>query len=362
MPPALSAPPAAATTTMRAIRKDRAAAGLTFHTDQPVPEPKEGEVRIRVSAVGICGTDVHIYDWDKWSSGRMHPPTTIGHEFVGIVEKVGPDVSHVQPGQRVSAEGHITCGVCQFCRTGEGHICRDVKIIGVDRDGCMADFIVMPAGNLWPVPDSLPDKFAALYDPLGNAMHTVMAQPVGGKSVVIMGAGAIGLMAVAIAKTAGAGQVFAVDPNPKKRDLATKVGADRVVNPAAEDPVAIIREATQGYGADVVLEMSGHPTGIGQALAAVRNGGEVALLGIPSKEVSIDLSRDVIFKGITLRGINGRRMYTTWYQSQDFLVRNHQRIAPLVSHVFKLEEFEAAFDLLHRGEACKIVFDVNMTK
>lgn len=347
---------------MRAIRKDKAAVGLTFHNDQPKPAPKEDEVLIRISAVGICGTDVHIYDWDKWSSGRVKPPTVVGHEFVGVVEKTGKDVHHIKPGQRVSAEGHITCGVCQFCRTGDGHICRDVKIIGIDRDGCFADFMTMPAGNLWPVPDSIPDKFAALYDPLGNAMHTVMAQPVAAKSVLIMGAGAIGLMAVAIARSAGAAQIFAIDPNPRKRKLATTVGADTCLNPAEDDVLKIVRDATGGLGADVVLEMSGHPAGIQQSLQAVRNGGDVALLGIPSKEVPIDLSHDIIFKGITLRGINGRRMYTTWYQSQDFLLRNQKRIAPLVTHLLPMEEFEKGFELLHKGEACKVVLEVGAKK
>ena len=256
---------------MRAIRKDLPQPGLNYHRDEIKPAPKEGEVLIKISAVGICGTDVHIYDWDKWSSGRVKPPTVVGHEFVGVIEEVGADVHHVKPGQRVSAEGHITCGVCQFCRTGDGHICRDVQIIGIDRNGCFADFMTMPAGNLWPVPDTIPDKFAALYDPLGNAMHTVMAQPVAGRSVLIMGAGAIGLMAVAIARSAGAAQIFAVDPNPKKRELGKIVGADACLNPASDDVLKIVRDATGGLGTDVVLEMSGHPAGIQQALHAVRS-------------------------------------------------------------------------------------------
>jgi len=341
--------------TMRAIIKEKAATGLTMVTNQAVPEPGPGEVRLKVSAAGICGTDVHIYDWDAWSAGRILPPCVIGHEFVGIVDKLGEDVRAVKTGQRMSAEGHITCGTCYFCRTGQAHICKDVRIIGVDQDGAFADYIVMPAENLWPVPDAIPDHFAAIFDPLGNAMHTVMAQQVSGKSVLVMGAGAIGLMAIAIAKFAGASKILAVEPNSEKRNLADQVGADLCLDPSQDDVLAILRRETDELGPEIVLEMSGHPRGIRQAFEAIRSGGEMALLGIPAEKVRLDLPNDIIFKGITIRGINGRRMYTTWYQCQEFLLKNQKQIEPLITHELPLEAFQQAFDLLHQGQACKVV-------
>lgn len=339
---------------MKALVKARCEEGLEL---QEVPEPKIGphDALIEVRAAGICGTDVHIYEWDKWSRQRVRPPLVAGHEFVGTVAAVGRDVGHIKPGVRVSAEGHIVCGRCQFCRTGQGHICQNVHIIGIDRDGCFAEFLAMPADNLWPIPDDIPDRHAAVLDPLGNAMHTVMTAPVSAKSVLIIGAGAIGLFAVTIAKAAGASTVFVSEPNEMKRAIASRIGADTVVNPFEDDVQALVLEATEGLGAEVVLEMSGAEEGLKSAFRLVRNGGDVVLLGIPSAEVAVDWAKDIIFKGITIHAVNGRRMYDTWYQCQRFLLAGRMDIDPVITHTMPMEEFESAFAALLTGQAAKIV-------
>ena len=346
------------TISMKTIFKEHPGIGLKLG-EQPVPRPKDNEVLIRVHAVGICGTDVHIYDWDDWSSGRIKPPLVAGHEFVGEVVERGAMVLTVEIGQRVSAEGHITCGHCEFCRTGQGHICRDVEIIGVDRDGCFAEYICIDAGNLWPVPDSIPDHVAALYDPVGNAMHTVMAEPVTGKSVLISGAGAIGLFAVAIASSAGAASIIVSEPNEFKRTQALKAGADCALSPADLDYEKDVLDLTDGLGPQILLEMSGHPDGIRSGLRLLRNGGVACVLGIPSKPITLDWAHDVVFKGITVRAINGRRMFDTWYQTQNFLLREQKSIEHLITHILPFDEFERGFDLLHSGEAIKVVLEIS---
>ncbi|MHB9030006.1 MAG: L-threonine 3-dehydrogenase [Candidatus Latescibacterota bacterium] len=342
---------------MQAIVKEKSGPGLTL-ADVPAPTVGDDEVLIRVRVAGICGTDVHIYDWDRWSQGRIRPPLTIGHEFVGEVVELGRAVRHVEIGQRVSAEGHITCGVCEFCRTGQGHICRDVRIIGVDRDGCFAEYISISAGNIWPVPDSIPDHIAATFDPLGNAMHTVMAEPPAGKSVLVTGAGAIGLFAVAIARYAGASRIMVIEPNAYKRDLAGKVGAELLIDPAESGTEKKILDYTEGLGPQILLEMSGHPAAIGQGFRLLRNGGTACILGIPSSPITIDWAKDIIFKGITIRAINGRRMFDTWFQSQNFMLKEQESINRLVTHHLPFRQFERGFNLLHAGEAVKVVLEI----
>ncbi len=341
---------------MQAIVKANPGQGVTLR-EVPVPVPGDDEVLIRVRATGICGTDVHIYDWDQWSQGRIHPPVVIGHEFSGEVVELGRSVHHVRVGQRVSAEGHITCGRCEFCRTGQGHICRDVRIIGVDRDGCFAEYISMSAGNIWPIPDAIPDHVAAVFDPLGNAMHTVMAEPPAGKSVLVTGAGAIGLFAVAIARYAGAALIAVIEPNAYKRGLAGAVGADILLDPADPDIDRTILGATEGLGPQILLEMSGHPGSIARGFRLLRNGGTASVLGIPPAPITLDWAKDVIFKGITIRAINGRRMFDTWFQSQNFMLREQEKINRLITHRLPFTEFQRGFDLLHAGEAVKVVLE-----
>jgi len=340
--------------TMRVLRKTTAAAGLQL-TSVPVPVPGVRDVLIRVRAAGICGTDYHIYSWDAWSQQRIKPPLTIGHEFVGEVVACGSEVRIIQPGMRVSAEGHVTCGVCKFCRTGRGHICRTVKGLGVDRDGCFAEYVVMPEENIWRVPDSVPDKFAAIYDPLGNAMHTAMTASLSLKKVLIMGAGAIGLFAVSIVKLAGASFVIVVEPNQFKRTLAAAVGADVVLDPANDDVPARVAELTDGYGPEVILEMSGNPKAMQQAFRLLGNGGEICLLGIPAGGVQVDWAEDIMFKGITIHGITGRRMFATWYQVDEFLLQHAQCLEQCVTHVMPFERFEEGFALMRAGTCGKIV-------
>jgi len=343
--------------TMRAVAKERPGSGLELVT-RPVPEIGPDEALIRVSAAGVCGTDFHIYSWDKWSQGRIKPPLVVGHEFVGHVEAVGAAVQHVKPGERVSGEGHITCGHCQFCRTGQGHICQDVEIIGVDRDGCFAEWLRMPADNLWPVPKEIPDRFAAIFDPLGNAMHTVMTVPVSGRSVAVIGCGAIGLFSLAITRAAGAAFIGAVEVNPYRRGLAARTSVDAVLDPGTDDVISALKDQTHGLGPEIVFEMSGHPDGLRQAFKVVRNGGDVVVLGIPSKPVTVDWAEDIIFKAITIHAISGRRLYDTWYQCQEFLLRNRLSIEHLVTHEFAMADFEQAFALMKEGLAGKIILRV----
>jgi threonine 3-dehydrogenase len=339
---------------MLALQKEITGIGLKLKK-VPVPQIKPREVLIKITAAGICGTDLHIYNWDKWSENRIKPPLIAGHEFVGRIVEIGSEVTGIKLGMRVSAEGHIICGHCQFCRTGQGHICQDVQIIGVDRDGCFAEYLAMPFENLWPVPDAIPDNHAAIFDPLGNAMHTVMAFPVAGKSVLVMGAGAIGLFTIPILKAVGASPVIVVEPNAYRRALAKKCNADIVLNPMEDDVKTVIAENTQGLGVEVLLEMSGNEKAIDQAFNCLRNGGGAAMLGIPSNPIQLDLAKHVIFKAADIKGINGRRMYDTWYQCQSFLLRKNIRIDDLITHIFDFKDYETAFKLLNDGKAAKII-------
>ncbi len=338
---------------MQAIIKARPEVGLEL-ADVPRPVPGPRDVLVRVSKTGICGTDRHIYEWDAWSAGRIKPPLVTGHEFVGIVEDTGVAVRSVRPGDRVSGEGHIGCGYCYACRTGQTHICENVDILGVDITGCFAPYVVLPESNIWKVDPAIPDDQACLFDPFGNAMHTVMAQPISGRQVLVVGCGTIGLMAVGILRVGGANLVIAVEPNPKKRELAKVMGADIVLERV---DAKTIKDATDRGGADVVLEMSGHPGAIVKAFDCVRNAGDIALLGIPPGEVSITWAEQIIFKGLTLRGINGRRMFQTWYQCDRFFRQHPTLIEPLITHRLPFDEFEKGIKAMQDGSACKVVLD-----
>jgi len=342
---------------VKALVKETPSPGLTLK-DVPVPEIGDEDVLIRIRAAGICGTDVHIHEWDDWSRSRIRPPLVTGHELVGDVVDVGDAVRHIEPGLRVSAEGHITCGRCEFCRTGRAHICRDVEIIGVDRDGCFAEYLSIPAGNLWPVHEDIPDHVAAVFDPVGNAMHTVMAEPVAGRSVLVTGAGAIGLFAVAIARSLGASPVIVVEPNVTKRNIALELGADRGFDPADPSLEENVMGLTDGLGPEVLLEMSGNPRAIRQGLGFLRNGGCASVLGIPSGDVTLDWAGDVVFKGITIRAINGRRMFDTWFQAQHFMLKHGDAVERLVTHRIPFDDYERGFELLRKGEAVKVVLDL----
>ena len=272
------------------------------------------DVLVKVKVASICGTDLHIYNWDRWAQNRIHPPLIPGHEFCGEVAAFGDEVTSVKEGDFVSAEMHVACGKCLQCRTGEAHICQNVKIIGVDADGAFAEYVVIPESNIWKLDPAIPQEYASILDPLGNAVHTVLAGEIAAKSVAITGCGPIGLFSIAVAQAVGATSVFAIEVNEHRRKIAREMKADYVLNPAKEDVSAIVMEKTGGLGVDVVLEMAGHPDSIRTAFDIVRRGGRISLLGLTSKPISLNFSEDIIFKGITVQGINGRRMYQTWYQ------------------------------------------------
>jgi threonine 3-dehydrogenase len=344
--------------TMKALRKTRSEPGLWFVPDTPVPAIGPRDVLIAVSHAGICGTDRHIYEWDAWAQSRIPIGITTGHEFVGKVVSIGSAVQRIKVGDRVSGEGHIGCGVCQPCRTGQAHICEKVDIIGIDRDGCFAQFLSLPEDNCWPVDPKIPDHVAAIFDPLGNAMHTVMAAGVSGRSVLITGVGIIGLMAVTIARAAGAGTIVVSDMDDRRLEIARKLGADLALRGDDAKFNDRVRAATHDQGPQVLLEMSGNARAIKQGFAALRNGGTAALLGLPSKPVEIDLPNDIIFKGAKILGINGRLMYETWFQVESFLLSGRLNLGPIVTHQLPLEEFERGFKLMQSGEAIKVVLQI----
>ena len=343
--------------TMRALVKERAGPGMTLR-EVPVPAYGPTDVLIRVQKVGICGTDGHIWEWDKWAQSRIHPPLVVGHEFMGVVAAVGSAVRTVSVGERVSAEGHIVDGTCLLCRTGQANLCERVKVIGVDRDGAFADYISMPEFNVWKLDPSIPDDWAAVFDPLGNAVNTVMTAGVSTKSVVITGVGSIGLMAIPVARAAGAAKVIAIDVNPHKLELARSLGADNVFDARTPGLRETVLALTNGDGADVLLEMSGSGTALDLGLSMLRNGGSAALLGLPSDTVNLKLAEHIIFKGLTIVGVFGRKMFETWYQMSALVTSKRIDLAPIITHVMPIERFEDAFRMLHEGSAVKIVMSV----
>jgi threonine 3-dehydrogenase len=349
------------TKTMLALKKSQPAPGLTLSPRTPVPTIGPRDVLIAVTHAGICGTDRHIYEWDEWSANRVPVGTTTGHEFVGRVVAIGDGVERTKVGERVSAEGHIGCGVCEPCRTGQMHICEKVDILGIDRDGCFAQFVSVPEENIWKVHPDIPDHIAAIFDPLGNAMHTVMAAGVSGKSVLITGVGIIGLMAVTIARAAGAAKILVSDRDEKRLRIAKELGADVAYQATDEQWPEKARKETAGLGPQVLLEMSGSGKALRQGFAALRNGGTVALLGLPSKPVEIDLANDIIFKGAKVLGINGRLMFETWYQVESFLLSGRINLQPIVTHQLPFEEFDKGFKLMQAGEAIKVVLKMQPT-
>ncbi len=341
---------------MPAVWKRRAGSGAEVGTAE-VPSPGPGHVLIRVKLAAICGTDVHIYAWDPWSASRVKVPVIMGHEFMGELVELGSGVEGFEVGERVSGEGHIVCGQCFFCRTGLAHVCRETRIIGVDTNGCFARFLVLPAANVWRLPPSLPDEWAAVLDPFGNACHAASAFPLSGARVLVMGCGPIGLFSVGIAKALGASAVVAVDIVDAKLKRAEKLGATAVFNARSCDVVAEVRSLTDGLGADVALEMSGSPQGIEQCLEATREEGGVALMGIPADVVPVELARLVIFKGLSLKGVIGRRMFGTWIESTRLLASGKLDISPVITHRLAFGDIHRAMGMIREGEAIKVLLD-----
>jgi len=328
--------------------------------DVPRPTCGPNDVLIRVRHAGVCGTDLHIWEWDSWAAGRLRLPVVVGHEFAGEVAELGSEARAaglLEIGDLVTAEGHIVCGHCLQCRTGSAHLCQRTQVIGVDRDGAFADYIAMPVSNVMRL-DGIPTEIGAIMDPLGNAVHTVLEADVPGSTVLVIGCGPIGCFAVGVARAAGASLVLASDYNPRRLDIARCMGAHVVLNPSEDDVVARARELTQGDGVDLVCEMSGHPSGHAQAFAAARLGGRVNLLGTPSRPTEVDFARDVIFKGLTLYGVSGRKMYRTWHQMRRFLQAGQLDPRPVLTHRFPLARIADAIQVIKEGQAGKVILEI----
>jgi threonine 3-dehydrogenase len=342
-------------TRVKALVKETAGPGFVLK-EVPVPTIREDEVLIAVRRAGVCGTDKHIYEWDDWARGRCRPPFVVGHEFAGEVTKVGTLVTDVNVGDRVTAEGHIVDGRCLLCRTGNAHVCPWTKIIGVDRDGCFAEYIAMPATNVWHLDDNISFDVGGIHDPMGNAFHTALTAEIPGATVLITGCGPIGIFAAGICKAAGASRIIASDVNDKRLALAQRMGAHDAVHPGEAE--AAVRRATDGLGVDVVLEMSGVPSAIHQAFALVRVGGRVQMLGIPARAMDVNFASEIIFKGLTIYGVVGRRMYDTWHQMTRFLRSGEFDPTPVITHRFPLDAADEAMRVITSGEAGKVIFEI----
>jgi threonine 3-dehydrogenase len=339
---------------MKALVKAKAEPGLWL---EDVPEPKAGhnDLLVKVGKTAICGTDVHIYNWDEWSRETIPVPMTVGHEFCGVVAEVGSEVSGFKPGDRVSGEGHITCGQCRNCRAGRRHLCANTMGIGVNRPGAFAEYLVIPAMNAYHLPDDISDEIASILDPLGNATHTALSFDLVGEDVLITGAGPIGIMAGAIAKKIGARHIVITDINPYRLELARKLGIHHAVNAAESDLASVMDELGMLEGFDVGLEMSGSPRALGDMLKVMMHGGKVALLGIPPAEASLDLTQ-VVFKGLTLKGIYGREMFETWYK-MIALIQEGLDLSPILTHHFPVDRYREGFEVMVSGESGKVVLD-----
>jgi threonine 3-dehydrogenase len=343
--------------TMQALVKSKAAPGMEMR-EMPVPQIGPSDVLVAVETASVCGTDLHIYHWDEWAQARIKPPYIPGHEFCGVVAAIGELVTTVEVGDFVSAEMHVACGRCKQCRSGQAHVCQFVKILGVDADGAFADYVKIPASNIWKLSAGVKRDFGSLFDPFGNAVHTVLSGDIAGQAVAVMGCGPIGLFSIAVAKACGASQIFAIEPNETRRELARKMGARILLDPTKDDVEQQVKDATGGNGVDVLLEMSGHPKAIQQGFRLLRMGGRASLLGIPSRAVEIDLANAVIFKGATVHGINGRKMYETWFQAEALLCDGGIDLSPVITHRLPLAQFDEAMHLLESGEASKILLTV----
>lgn len=339
---------------MDCIVKPAAGKGLELAT-RPVPRPKMGEVLIKIHKTAICGTDVHIYNWDSWSEQNIVPPMIIGHEYVGEIAELGEGVTGYTIGQRVSGEGHIVCGHCRNCRAGNGQWCKHTKGVGVNRDGAFAEYLCIPASNVIPISESLDEDWVSFFDAFGNATHTALMFETVGEDVIITGAGPIGIMAVGIAKHCGARNVVITDVNEYRLDLARRMGATRAVNVAKEDLNAVMKELNIVEGFDVGMEMSGNGRALNQLIGSMRNGGKIALLGIAGPGTVVDWN-EIIFKGLTLQGIYGRKMYETWYK-MIAMVEGGLDLSPMVTHRYGYRDFEKGFEAMISGQSGKVVLD-----
>jgi threonine 3-dehydrogenase len=339
---------------MKVLMKKSREVGLWME-DVAVPEVGPNDVLVRIKKTSVCGTDVHIYNWDAWSQKTVPVPLVTGHEFYGIVEKTGSAVRGFKAGDRVSGEGHITCGHCRNCRAGKRHLCRNTVGVGVTRTGCFAEYLAIPAENAFKIPDSIPDEIASIFDPFGNATHTALSYDLVGEDVLITGAGPIGSMAAAIARHVGARHIVITDVNEYRLDLARSMGATRAVNPRKQSLSDVMKELGMTEGFDVGLEMSGNAEAFRSMLEAMNHGGRVAILGIFPEPITLDWSL-VIFKGLQLKGIYGREMYETWYKMTSML-QSGLNIMPIVTHRYPVDRYQEAFQVMRSGNSGKVILD-----
>lgn len=340
---------------MMAVVKDKKDVGFSYvkRTISTVLEP--GEVLIKVITASFCGTDYHIYEYDKWARSRLHLPYIVGHEFSGEIIKIAPDVTRVKVGDIVSAETHITCGKCEFCLRGEAHICQNTKVIGVDVDGCFANYIKIPAKNCF-INDKNQDQLElSLQEPLGNAVHTITHFPIENKDVVVLGCGPIGILAVDVAKAYNARKVIAIEINDFRRNLAKELGADYIINPITENVYEKVMEYTNGMGADVIGDFSGNKTAIETAFKYLKYGGGFAILGIPNENISLDVTNDVVFKGIHVYGVTGRRIYGTWNKVKNLLNNNKLHLGKIITHKLPMSKINEAAEIMGSKNCGKIV-------
>ena len=341
---------------MQAVVKTKPSPGLTL---QVMPDPRAGddEVVVRVKAASLCGTDAHIFAWDPWAAGRISPPRIIGHEMCGEVIEIGRGVTSVAVGDYVAAESHVTCGQCFQCRTGQAHVCKRYRILGVDLDGCFAERVLLPERVLWKTSRALPPELACLQEPLGNAVHAALIDDITGHTLLITGCGPSGLFAAAVARKGGAARIIATDVSDYRLGLAKQVGVDHTLNPHTDSPQAImaaIQDITGGEGVDTALEMSGDPSALHLVFSTVKNAGRVSLFGIPTAQVSFDVTNEIIFKGIRVYGITGRRLFETWYRVTGLLQAGLD-IRPIVTHTLPLSRFAQGFDLIQSGQCGKVI-------
>ena len=339
---------------MKALGKLKAEPGIWMY-EASMPEVGHNDVLIKVRKTAICGTDMHIYNWDAWAQKTIPVPMTTGHEFVGEIVGMGSEVTGLLIGQRVSGEGHITCGHCRNCRAGRRHLCRNTVGVGVNREGCFAEYLSIPAINVFPLPDTISDEVASILDPLGNAVHTALAFNLIGEDVLITGAGPIGIMAVAVAKQAGARHVVITDINDYRLSLAQQMGATRAINIQHTSLIDVMKELGMTEGFDVGLEMSGNPVAFNDMLTRMNHGGGVAILGIPPAAAAVDWNQ-VIFKGLTLKGIYGREMFETWYKMASML-QSGLDVTPVITHHYPVADYQQAFEIMDSGHSGKVILD-----
>lgn len=339
---------------MKALSKLKAEPGI-WMTETAKPEVGHNDLLIKIRKTAICGTDVHIYKWDEWSQNTIPVPMVVGHEYVGEVVDMGQEVRGFKVGDRVSGEGHITCGHCRNCRAGRVHLCRNTTGVGVNREGAFAEYLVIPAYNAFKIPDNIPDELASIFDPFGNAVHTALSFDLVGEDVLITGAGPIGIMAAAVAKHVGARHVVITDVNEYRLDLARKMGATRAVNVANEKLEDVMNDLGMTEGFDIGLEMSGVPSAFNSMLNNMNHGGKIAMLGIPPSDMAVDWNQ-VIFKGLIIKGIYGREMFETWYKMAS-LIQSGLDLSPIITHEFHIDDFQQGFDTMISGQSGKVILN-----